>query len=63
MSNRSFRLSVLDQAPISKASYAADEMMVVTITYEHAARRRSYELIADEFGLVTSSSEAAAFAS
>jgi len=43
--------------------YAADEMMVVTITYEHAARRRSYELIAEEFGLVSSSSAAAAFAS
>ena len=43
--------------------YAADEMMVVTIAYEHATRRRSYELIADEFGLVASSSAAAAFAS
>jgi luciferase family oxidoreductase group 1 len=43
--------------------YAADEMMVVTITYEHAARRRSYELIADEFGLVALSSVSAAFAS
>jgi luciferase family oxidoreductase group 1 len=40
--------------------YAADEMMVVTITYEHADRRRSYELIAEEFGLVASSSGAAA---
>lgn len=38
-------------------------MMVVTITYEHAARRRSYELIAEEFGLVARSSTAAAFAS
>jgi hypothetical protein len=25
--------------------------MVVTITHEHAARRRSYELVADAFGL------------
>ncbi|HEU4649091.1 MAG TPA: LLM class flavin-dependent oxidoreductase [Gemmatimonadales bacterium] len=31
--------------------YGADEVMVVTITYEHAARRRSYELIAEAFGL------------
>jgi luciferase family oxidoreductase group 1 len=31
--------------------YAADEIMVVTITYDHAARRRSYELIAEAFGL------------
>jgi alkanesulfonate monooxygenase SsuD/methylene tetrahydromethanopterin reductase-like flavin-dependent oxidoreductase (luciferase family) len=28
------------------ADYQADEIMVVTITYDHAARRRSYELIA-----------------
>jgi alkanesulfonate monooxygenase SsuD/methylene tetrahydromethanopterin reductase-like flavin-dependent oxidoreductase (luciferase family) len=28
------------------AAYRADEVMIVTITYEHAARRRSYELIA-----------------
>lgn len=26
--------------------YGADEVMIVTITYDHAARRRSYELIA-----------------
>lgn len=32
--------------------YGADEVMIVTITYEHAARRRSYELLADVFGLV-----------
>lgn len=30
--------------------YGADEAMVVTITYEHEARRRSYELIASAFG-------------
>lgn len=29
------------------AEYEADEVMIVTITYEHAARRRSYELIAE----------------
>lgn len=28
------------------AEYEADEVMVVTITYDHAARRRSYELLA-----------------
>lgn len=33
------------------AEYGADEVMVVTITYEHAARRRSYELLARAFGL------------
>src|SRR5690349_20568774 len=29
------------------ADYGADEVIVVTITYDHAARRRSYEMIAD----------------
>jgi luciferase family oxidoreductase group 1 len=33
------------------AEYGADELMVVTITHDHAARRRSYELIASAFGL------------
>ena len=31
--------------------YGATEVMIVTITYAHAARRRSYELLADAFGL------------
>jgi luciferase family oxidoreductase group 1 len=31
--------------------YGAEEAIVVTITYDHAARRRSYELIAEAFGL------------
>jgi alkanesulfonate monooxygenase SsuD/methylene tetrahydromethanopterin reductase-like flavin-dependent oxidoreductase (luciferase family) len=33
------------------AEYAASEVMVVTITYAHETRRRSYELIADAMGL------------
>jgi alkanesulfonate monooxygenase SsuD/methylene tetrahydromethanopterin reductase-like flavin-dependent oxidoreductase (luciferase family) len=33
------------------AEYGAEEAIVVTITYDHAARRRSYELIAEAFGL------------
>jgi alkanesulfonate monooxygenase SsuD/methylene tetrahydromethanopterin reductase-like flavin-dependent oxidoreductase (luciferase family) len=33
------------------AEYGAQEVIVVTITYDHAARRRSYELIADAFDL------------
>jgi luciferase family oxidoreductase group 1 len=36
--------------------YGADEVMIVSITYDHAARRRSYELIADVFGLARSAS-------
>ncbi len=31
--------------------YGADEVMIVTITWDHAARRRSYELVANAFGL------------
>jgi luciferase family oxidoreductase group 1 len=31
--------------------YGADEVIVVAITHDHAARRRSYELIAEEFAL------------
>ncbi|MEI9985431.1 MAG: hypothetical protein WDN69_20915 [Aliidongia sp.] len=33
------------------AEYQAEEVMIVTITHDHAARRRSYELIAQAFGL------------
>jgi alkanesulfonate monooxygenase SsuD/methylene tetrahydromethanopterin reductase-like flavin-dependent oxidoreductase (luciferase family) len=29
--------------------YDADELMLVTITHDHAARRRSYELVAGAF--------------
>ncbi len=32
--------------------YGAEEVMIVTITHRHADRRRSYELIAEAFGLV-----------
>ena len=31
--------------------YGAEEVIVVTITHDHDARRRSYELLADAFGL------------
>jgi luciferase family oxidoreductase group 1 len=33
------------------SSYGADEAIVVSITYEHEARRRSYELLAEVFEL------------
>jgi luciferase family oxidoreductase group 1 len=36
------------------ADYGAEEVIVVGITYDHAARLRSYELIAEAFGLRTS---------
>ena len=32
-------------------SYGAEEAMIVTITHDHRARRRSYELLAEAFGL------------
>jgi luciferase family oxidoreductase group 1 len=37
-----------------------EEIVVVTITHDHAARRRSYELIADELGVVPRSTRAQA---
>ena len=40
------------------AEYAADEVMLVTITHDHAARRRSYELVAEEFALGDAAREA-----
>jgi luciferase family oxidoreductase group 1 len=36
------------------AAYGAEEAIVVTITHDHQARRRSYELLAEEFGLEAS---------
>jgi hypothetical protein len=32
------------------AEYGADEVVVLTITHDHDARKRSYELIAEAFG-------------
>lgn len=32
-------------------TYGTNEFVVVTITYDFAARKRSYELLAQEFGL------------
>jgi luciferase family oxidoreductase group 1 len=36
------------------SEYGAEEVVVLTITHSHEARRRSYELIAAEFGLAGS---------
>ena len=33
------------------AEYGAEEVIVVTITHDHQARRRSYELLAEAFDL------------
>jgi luciferase family oxidoreductase group 1 len=42
--------------------YGAEEVIVVSITYDHAARVRSYELIAEAFGLEPAGEAAAAHA-
>ena len=45
------KATVLDRlTPMIEAS-KADEVMVTTMIYDHAARRRSYELLAEAFGL------------
>jgi alkanesulfonate monooxygenase SsuD/methylene tetrahydromethanopterin reductase-like flavin-dependent oxidoreductase (luciferase family) len=42
------------------ADYGAEEVQIVSITFDHGARRRSYELIAEAFGLQSSGSDVAA---
>src|SRR4051794_24183154 len=44
-------------------SYSAQEAIVVSIVYDHAARRRSYELIAEAFGLDRADTSSASVAS
>ena len=39
--------------------YGADEAIMVTITHDHGVRRRSYELLAEAFGLEPAHAEAA----
>jgi luciferase family oxidoreductase group 1 len=45
------------------ASYGAQEAIVVSIVHDHAARRRSYELIAEAFGLERADTSSASVAS
>jgi len=47
---------VLEGIEAVAAEYGAQEVIVVTITHDHEARRRSYELIADAFGLSATTS-------
>jgi len=43
--------SVRDELVALAREYGAEEVIIVTITHDHQARRRSYELIAEAFGL------------
>jgi alkanesulfonate monooxygenase SsuD/methylene tetrahydromethanopterin reductase-like flavin-dependent oxidoreductase (luciferase family) len=43
--------SVRDELVELAREYGAEEVIVVTIPHEHEPRRRSYELLADAFGL------------
>jgi alkanesulfonate monooxygenase SsuD/methylene tetrahydromethanopterin reductase-like flavin-dependent oxidoreductase (luciferase family) len=43
--------TVREQLAEVVSSYGAEEAIVVCITYEHDARRRSYELLAEAFQL------------
>jgi luciferase family oxidoreductase group 1 len=45
------------------AEYGAEEVVVLTITHSHEARRRSYELIASELGLTEAADQAAPLSS
>jgi alkanesulfonate monooxygenase SsuD/methylene tetrahydromethanopterin reductase-like flavin-dependent oxidoreductase (luciferase family) len=44
------------------ASYGADELVVLTICHDHAARERSYELLAEAFALTPAPAPAGATA-
>ena len=51
------KATLLDRlAPMIEAS-KADEVMVTTMIYDHAARRHSYELLAEAFGLASEKDE------
>jgi luciferase family oxidoreductase group 1 len=43
--------TVRDGLEAIASEYGAEELMIVTITHSHNARRRSYELVAEAFGL------------
>jgi luciferase family oxidoreductase group 1 len=45
------KATVLDRLRPMIAAAKADEVMVTTMIYDHAARRHSYELLAEAFGL------------
>ncbi len=44
------------------AEYGAEEVLLLTITHDHGARGRSYELVAEEFGLAEGQGASSALA-
>jgi luciferase family oxidoreductase group 1 len=54
--------TVRDGVEAVAREYGAEEVVIVTITYDHAARRRSYELIAGAFDLPRTTPAAATHA-
>jgi hypothetical protein len=60
-------LSVLDQTPVAGGSTGSQALhrrrhrgrasVVVTIVHDHAARRRSYELVAEAFDLAAADAD------
>ena len=45
------KTTVLERLAAMIDATKADEVMVTTMIYDHAARRHSYELLAEAFGL------------
>ena len=45
------KTTVLERLAAMIDATKADEVMVTTMIYDHGARRRSYELLAEAFGL------------
>ena len=45
------KATVLERLSQLIAATKADEVMITTMVYDHAARRHSYELLAEAFGL------------
>jgi alkanesulfonate monooxygenase SsuD/methylene tetrahydromethanopterin reductase-like flavin-dependent oxidoreductase (luciferase family) len=51
---------VKDRIDALVAATKADEVMITTMVFDHAARKRSYDLIANAFGLTAGATTAAA---
>jgi len=45
------KATVLERLSPLISATKADEVMITTMVHDHAARRRSYELLAEAFGL------------